>query len=99
MLLDSGASVDACNWSGSTPLNVAAKMYNVLCMFVLLDADADLNHVTKEGRTPLADLLRVASVAVQSRTARGSAWSTKPAVPRQRQSAGPPLLRVGSAPA
>ncbi|KAM7215308.1 ankyrin [Rhypophila decipiens] len=53
LLLKHGAEIDACNPEGMTALHSVASTQNVESALVLLEWGADLNAVSRNGRTPL----------------------------------------------
>ena len=56
-LIERGNDVDAIDIYGNVPLHYAARLKNAELVRVLLDADADVNHVNREGVSPLRQAL------------------------------------------
>ncbi|CAM9165447.1 unnamed protein product, partial [Hapterophycus canaliculatus] len=57
-LLESGAEVDAVASDGWTPLHLACRWGRVGAIKALVNAGADVNKATKDGRFP-SDLLKI----------------------------------------
>ena len=53
LLLKHGAEIDACNPEGITALHSVASTQNIESALVLLEWGADLNAISRNGRTPL----------------------------------------------